>query len=106
MAIAQAWSPKDSDDIFDSIKTYDYAIGGKMVVAKYEYNDLDMVLDDKMKSAIRSQLVHQIADYMFQNNMVEFTQMKTPQFTIIVRARCYVAPNDQVKILRSVHKVE
>jgi hypothetical protein len=38
---------------------------------------------------------------MISNGLVEFTQMHDNiTFDTIVKARCYLAPNDQVKILR------
>ena len=91
------------DDI--EINIHDYAIDGKMITAMYHVHNLGIMSDD-IKDTIRKDLIHQIADYIFDNNLVEFTQMKDPiSFEIVVRARCFMVPDDQVKILRSVYKV-
>ena len=91
------------DDI--EINIYDYAIDGKMITAMYHVNEFD-IMTKGHKNAIRLMLIHQIANYIFDNNLVEFTQMKDPtSFESVVRARCFMVPDDQVKILRSVYKV-
>jgi hypothetical protein len=106
MAIAHTWHLNNPEDIFSDIKTYDYAIGGKMVVAKCIISE-DTLLTDDRKDAVRTQLIHQIADYILQNKLVEFTQNRDPvSLNTAVRARCYLAPNDQIKILRTAYKID
>jgi hypothetical protein len=90
-------------------ETYDYIIGGKMVVGKaildesYEQlfkTDIDAV--DRLKT----ELIHQMAQYILENKLVEFTQMKDPlSFRTQVAVRAYLAPNDQVKVLRLANKI-
>jgi hypothetical protein len=44
---------------------------------------------------------------MINNKLVEFTQIDDPiSFSKTVKARCFLTPNDHVKVIRSVYKVE
>lgn len=96
-------------------KVYEYPIGGKMVVGSASINHSYMQLidsgDKAAKQQVKQQLIHQMAQYILENDLVEFTQ--TQAFNpnsfdkeIIVRCRAFLAPNDQVKILRTAHKIE
>ena len=90
--------------------TYDYAIGGKMVVGRATMSDsYKMMMEDGDPDAIKSvksDLIHQMAKFMLENNLVEFTYYDNPMdFSRSVAVRAYLAPNEQVKILRSVIKV-
>lgn len=95
-------------------ETYDYIIGGKLVVGRavMEQSFMDLLNngDEDAKQNIRRSLIMQMAEYMLDNNLVEFTQQKQydpskyeAQTAVMVRA--YLAPNDQVKILRLANKV-
>lgn len=91
-------------------QTYDYAIGGKLVVGKATLDESYMVMlqdgDAEAKRKVKSQLVHQMAEFMLENNLVEFTQYKDPiMFNTTVAVRAYIAPNDQVKVLRLANKI-
>lgn len=104
MAISKVWMD-ESQDFATSFEAHDYAIGGKMVVATCHINELEL-LSNKIKDMVRHELIHQMANYILENKLVEFTQHQDPiHMKTVVRARCYLAPNDQVKILRSVYKV-
>ena len=89
--------------------THDYAIGGKLVVGRATYNEAfaaQMQSDMDFRKTIKQQLIHQMATYMLENNLVEFMQQQNPMdmsTTVLVRA--YIAPNDQVKILRLANKI-
>lgn len=96
-------------------ETYDYAIGGKMVVGRavMEQSFLELMQngDHDAKQNIKKSLVSQLAEYMLENNLVEFTHQKgfpnphTFQEQTVVMVRAYLAPNDQVKILRLANKI-
>lgn len=89
----------------EKVSLHEYAIDGKMIEASCCVHNLDIMSDD-IKDTIRKQLIHQITEYILGNNLVEFTQMKAPtSLESVVRARCFMVPDDQVKILRSVYKV-
>ena len=96
-----------SDPIFE---THDYAIGGKMVVGRAEMDEhYTMMLQDGDTDAvkhIKQKLIHDMATYMLENNLVEFTHVDDPMtFRRRIAVRAYLAPNDQVKILRLANKV-
>ncbi len=84
--------------------THDYVIGGKMIVGRAimdeSFSQL-MKTDYDARQKIKEKLVHDLATYMLENNLVEFTQMDDPvTFRKQIAVRAYLAPNDQVKILR------
>jgi hypothetical protein len=90
-------------------QTHDYVIGGKMVVGRAvmedEYAEL-MKTDFDARDRIKTKLIHDMAQYILENNLVEFTQMKDPiTYKTQIAVRAYLAPNDQVKILRLANKV-
>ena len=90
------------DPIFQS---HDYAIGGKMVVGRAEMSeDFRMMLEDGDATAImqiKEKLTRDMVHFIMENKLVEFTRHDDPitmrrQLSI----RAYLAPSDQVKILR------
>lgn len=90
-------------------QTYDYTIGGKLVVGRTtldeSYSQL-MNTDYEARMAVKKELVQQMAAYMLENNLVEFTQQDDPlTFRKQIAVRAYIAPNDQVKILRLANKI-
>jgi len=95
------------DPIFQS---YDYAIGGKMVVGRAEMDESYTILlqngDEDAVKHIKEKLIHDMAQYMLENNLVEFTHVDDPMtFRRKIAVRAYLAPNDQVKILRLANKI-
>ena len=96
-----------SDPLF---QTHDYAIGGKMVVGRATLTEhYRMMMEDGDADAIKQvkeKLIHQMAEFILENKLVEFTHQDDPiTFNRQIAVRAYLAPNDQVKILRSVIKV-
>ena len=88
-----------------NFETYDYAIGGKMVVGKSVMTEsYRLMMEDGDKEAINAvkiELIHQMARYMLENKLVEFTYQDDPiTFSRQIAVRAYLAPSDQVKILR------
>lgn len=95
-------------------ETYDYAIGGKLVVGKAVMEESFMELmkggDEDARQNVRRQLIMQMADYMLSNGLVEFTQAKQYNPTsfneqTVVMVRAYLADGPTVKILRLANKV-
>lgn len=89
--------------------THDYAIGGKLVVGRAilddQYTGL-MRTDFEAADKLKQHLIHQLAEYMLEHKLVEFTQMDDPiSFRKHIAVRAYVAPDDQVKILRLANKI-
>jgi hypothetical protein len=95
-----------NDPIFT---THDYIIGGKMVVGRVNMDDTFAEIlgkDIDAKQRLKEKLVHDLATYMLENQLVEFTQQDNPStFTKTIAVRAYLAPNDQVKILRLANKI-
>lgn len=99
-------NPMMNDPVFTA---YDYAIGGKLVQGKVildaSYEQL-LDTDQEARMKIKTALVHQLAEYMLENKLVEFTQVTEPMtYRKAVFVRAYVAPDDQVKILRVANKI-
>ena len=97
---------------FDAVdfKSYDYVIGGKLVVGHAslsdEYFGMIMHNDAEAKYNVKMQLATQLATFMIENKLVEFTQsdsMVDGSKRIAIRA--YLAPDEQVKILRVANKI-
>jgi len=90
-------------------QTYEYIIGGKMVVGKAILEDsfAEMLNHDfDARDRIKTELIHQMAKYILENKLVEFTQMKDPvTFKTRIAVRAYLAPDEQVKILRLANKI-
>ena len=91
-------------------QSHDYAIGGKMVVGRAEMTeDFRMMLEDGDATAImqiKEKLTRDLVSYMLENKLVEFTHHDDPiTFRRQLAIRAYLAPNDQVKILRLANKI-
>jgi uncharacterized membrane protein YhfC len=89
-------------------KSYDYTIGGKLVVGRAviadSFQDL-MLSDEEARRQVKAKLVADMAQYMLENNLVEFMQQQNVDLTTTVVVRAYLAPNDQIKVLRLANKV-
>jgi tyrosine-protein phosphatase YwqE len=90
--------------------SYDYPIGGKMVVGSCtmtEMEAIDMMANNGGKERIKESLIQQLARYILENKLVEFTMVEDhARATRTFRVRAYLAPNDQVKILRTAYKID
>jgi hypothetical protein len=90
-------------------QTYDYVIGGKLVVGRVSMDETFAEIlgkDIDAKKRLKEKLVHDLATYMLENQLVEFTQHDDPvTFNKTIAVRAYLAPNDQVKILRLANKI-
>jgi hypothetical protein len=89
---------------------HDYAIGGKMVVGSCtitEMEAIDMLNIAGGKEEIKRRLLTQMLEYMLENKLAEFTMTEDhARATRTFRVRAYLAPNDQVKILRTAYKID
>lgn len=85
--------------------TEEFAIGGKLlsVAMNVTYEEVLQKWDDETwRSHIRHKIATVLAEKMISNNLCEINiseDVSTQNKRIIVR--CYLAPNDQVKILRT-----
>lgn len=88
----------------------DYAIGGKLIAAHVQVTETDMNEfrhSSQAREHMRKMLVEQLVDHMLTNNMVEITTIKEPwrpdnfEDTHRISARCYLAKDEMVKLLRT-----
>jgi hypothetical protein len=97
---------KMNDPVFSA---YEYAIGGKMVVGTVIMDEMEaMKMDDTIggKAELKENLLYQMVDYILKENLAEFTMVEDPANAMRkYRVRAYLAPNDQVKILRTAQKL-
>jgi len=95
-----------NDPIFSA---YDYAIGGKMVVGTVIMDEMESIkLDDTIdgKAKLKEKLLYQMVDYILKENLAEFTMVEDRTSGMMkYRVRAYLAPNEQVKILRTAEKL-
>ena len=93
----------DTDRI--DFTTKDYAIGGKMLIGKYELASNEFTnfkVEPKLVDYIKEKLAYNLAKKMVEDRLIEFTEYKnisTDSSTITFR--CYLAPDDQIKIIRT-----
>jgi hypothetical protein len=90
--------------------SWEYAIGGKMVVGRAEMDEsFRMMIEDGDQQAvmmIKEKLTRDLVSFMLENKLVEFTHQDDPiTFRRQLAVRAYLAPSDQVKILRLANKV-
>lgn len=90
-------------------KVHDYLIGGKMVIGRASMDEsfaAQMNTDIDFKDEVKKKLIMDMATYMLEHNLVEFTQYDDPlSMTKHIAIRAYLAPNDQIKILRLANKI-
>lgn len=96
-------------DPFDTkVNVQDIAIGGKLITVSLEPNPLDEMTfasPDDYKRAVKMKIATDLARVMIESNLIEFTQMlSSTTMGKVIHARCYLAPDSQVKILR-IHSV-
>jgi hypothetical protein len=94
-----AWDPNN---------VVEYVIKGEMIVVSYKIKEWDTLVKPVKpldKDDIKKILAGQVAEYILENKMVEFTQSKEPSTgDTIVRARCYLVPSSEVQIIREILK--
>jgi len=87
----------------------EYAIGGKLLsitISMGEDQYLQSQNDIHWKHEMRKKLVERITEYILQRNLAEITTNLDPvSFTRQINARCYLAPDSQIKIIRSLKNV-
>lgn len=91
-------------------QSYDYAIGGKMVVGRATMSeDFRMMMEDGDATAImqvKEKLTRDLVQFILENKLVEFTHHDDPMtMDRQIAIRAYLAPNDQVRILRLANKI-
>lgn len=87
-------------------ETIDHAIQGKMVVCHMQFDDMDIRrLPQTEVDYIRHSIVQKIGEFLIDNKLVEFTQQQDMMAgKTMVRARVFVTPDDQVRLLRTLKR--
>ena len=88
-----------------TFQSFDYAIGGKMVVGRAEMDEsFVLMMEDGDETAImqvKEKLTRDLVHFMLENRLVEFTRHDDPStMRRKLTIRAYLAPSDQVRILR------
>jgi hypothetical protein len=106
--LPQPVSSWDSNSV--AINSYDYVIQGRMFLASdyvpYDFTgdivgDIDSLSKEK-EDEVKYRLTEKLLRAMIEGKCVEFTKsIDHASGSHTYRARCFVTPNDQVKILRT-----
>jgi hypothetical protein len=90
------------DDVWDNNyagKYTDIAIGGKLVNVNIKLSNFDTI--SLNPDAIKWRVADHLVKYMIENKLIEFTKQDNPiDNSTTINARCYLAPDDTVRILR------
>ncbi len=98
------WIVNDFLDPPKNITIQEFAIGGKLVrvfeqlsvASAYHFDN-----DQQFREELKRRLVQSLVEYIIENRLVECTAMHRPDTQMTqVMARMYLAPNDQIKLLR------
>lgn len=76
-------------------------IKGELLTAETLVYDAALQLPLLDKDKIRRKLAEELVEKLLTGKYIEFTQQRIPeQDAIAIRARCYILPDSQVKIVR------
>lgn len=94
------------NDIHTSFDAMDYTIQGRMVICRMSIPDYTLTrMDPNFKDNIKMQMATQIATFMLDNKMIEYTQQRDmADMKTLIAARCFVTPDDTVRILRTLKR--
>lgn len=80
---------------------WEHPIGGKLVVGTTRINET-YLMNTNWEAKLKQDLVEHLVNYILEQKLVEFTKVRDPvSLDEIIRVRAYLAPDDQVKILRT-----
>lgn len=85
----------------------DIPVAGKMIMCSAEIDSMyvQQVMSEEDKKYIRERLASQIAAFMLENSLIEFTQHQdNASGNTRVRGRVFVTPDDQTRILRTLKR--
>jgi hypothetical protein len=78
--------------------TKDFTIKGEMITSTRRFSEHDML--NLNKDAVRQELALDLAHQLLSNKLIQFTQAKDPMGDIVVNARAFVVPSNQVQLIR------
>ena len=90
-----------------NVEVKEFAIGGKLVALKCMVSESKLAnfkSETEFKTFIKMQMANQLAEFLIDNKLVEFTQKYSAvNDSRLICVRCYLAPDSQVKILRTLN---
>jgi len=95
--------PISTNNTIPQINSIEYIIQGKMLTTSLTMSpyEAEQMNEHEMKTLLISQMVREIMDA----NCIEFTkQQDFANDEVIIRARIFVTPNDDVQLIRKVQK--
>lgn len=96
--------PTMFDDIEFDIKQY--AIQGKMVIGSFDLslNKLLSIPDASAELIIKQELTKSMVNFILDNKLAEFTAQEDPNsMSKRYRIRCFLTPDEQVRLIRSLY---
>jgi hypothetical protein len=95
------WKRNPFDEV-DNLTFTDYAIGGKLLTVTYRMSPFEetQMIDSTQKAFLKQKIAVLLAEVMIEKKLIEFTQIHDPLVGTKVNARCYLVPDEQVKLLR------
>jgi len=107
MAIAKAFEPNDYSKEFE-YNVKDLPIGGKLLTVSYAASDFESAKfpsEQAWAQFVKDTMAAQMVEYMLKEKLIEFTKMfDNVDMTTRFNARCYLAKDDQVRLLRTHYK--
>lgn len=103
LAAKKPWGhiPWTDDEI--SFEFEDVAIGGRLITAKMTVSPsmTYQLSDEELRKSIRMKLATALATAILESEFCETVAWNDPQsMGQTIAARCYLAPNDQIKLIR------
>jgi hypothetical protein len=96
----------DSHWAWEPPKTYDYPIQGQMFMVEYQTSEFMMAsMGDDAKLRIKKEIALNLAEKMLEEGAIAFTQIPDiASGATTIKARCFLVPDNQVRILRTLYK--
>ena len=87
---------------------YEHPIQGQMFMVSYEIHDSVTQSYNDWRNETKKRLALVLATKMLESGVIEFTQTNNPHSAHsghkTIKARCYLVPDDQVRLLRTLYK--
>jgi hypothetical protein len=97
-----AWHDSWGDNPYVKVDTYDHAISGRMILAVVHSPYDPRVNDRDQEDRVKYELTEKLIRGIIESKCVEFTKaLDNTTGAYTYRARCFVTPDAQVKILRT-----
>jgi len=84
----------------------EHVIQGKLVYSelRIDFSGSEKFTDDdQIKKLLMDDLKNKLIDHMWNNKLISFTKQSDNNYNdqLIARARCFMVPDDQVRLLRA-----